>query len=128
LASTLKRKGFTLAELLVGLGVLSMVMIAAFTLLSSSLLVGSNAEVKSQVENLALSILDEQRAKPFEDLQPAEAVALPEIVLDGAIVRPELEIRSKGPYARELQIRMSWRAKQRLTTLEYATVVVRMVQ
>lgn len=115
-------RGITLVEVILALLIVSLVLLAALTLLPSSLVAVRRSETQLRAEALAQSVLEQQRSLPFTALVLDSSYAQ-----DVGDLRAEVSIlrAADADPARAKQIRVSvgWTYKQRRLKLERALVV-----
>lgn len=123
------KRGLTLIETVVAATMLSLALLAIMTIIPSTNAIARQAEIRLQADNLAQSLLEKQRLRPFADLAPQPPTDLAVVKLQSfPDLQPSLEIRSAGAggRAREIRVAVRWVAFNRPSQLTRATVVTAM--
>lgn len=104
-------RGFTLAETVLGFGLLSLVIILVLNLFPSSMATVRTAEQRYQAETLASSILEEKSALPFAQLPVAPEIDLGRQIYDQIPYQIYFQVSNADgdpAYLRSLRVRVEW--------------------
>lgn len=90
------KRGFSLLETVLATFIMSLITMAVFNIFPSSVMAVKRGEVELQADAIAQQILEEHRAKPFEELVIGPAIALPQVTLGGTVFRPGVRVFEVG--------------------------------
>ncbi|MEW6282036.1 MAG: hypothetical protein AB1758_25755 [Candidatus Eremiobacterota bacterium] len=118
-----RSRGIGPLETIVAIGMISLVLMAVFTLCPSATLVGHRTETDVQAHELAGSMLEKKRAVPYADLtlgsETVQGIKVGRLTFDST-----LEVRAgPTPNTRELRATVSWEFRGRPYQVVRSTLV-----
>ncbi len=116
------RKGFTLAEIAVSLGIVSLLLLFVLNLFPSALVAQKGAEERLQAGSLARSLLEQQLDVPFGQLPVGLRRSLPAVNRDGVLYQVQLQVdASQGVdarFLRVLRVMVRWQSRGQQRSLQ----------
>lgn len=105
-------KALSLIEIVISLAILLTVILALFGLFPHSFMAMHQAHGLRSANNLAQSILEERRTRPFDELA-TEAVQEEEV--NGVVYKTQLSVRidPEDPKLKWLRVEVSWKERER---------------
>lgn len=102
------RRGLSLMEVVIAGFLFLLVALAMFALLSGSLRLGHNAELRLQAEHYAQEALESGRSQPVDSLTPGPRGAERQGEFERVV-----EVREIRPGLKEIQVTVRWKDEQR---------------
>ncbi|MEW6278658.1 MAG: hypothetical protein AB1758_08565 [Candidatus Eremiobacterota bacterium] len=118
--------GFSIIEAILSISLLALLIMLLFNLYPTSLLGIRRAEHRLLADNLARSLVERERARPFADLTPLPPTNQPSFTNeDGVIFQPVLEIRPVGVSGVTTEVRamVTWKVQGRTQQVTHAAYV-----
>ena len=118
------KRGFTLAEMAVSLGIVSLLLIFVLNLFPSALVAQKGAEERLQAGSLARSLLEQQLDTPFGQLPVGLRRQLEPVSREGVLYQIRLEVDAgqgvDARFLRVLRVIVRWqsRGQQRIVQRE----------
>lgn len=120
-------RGITLVEVIISLLIASLVLLAALTLLPSSLLAVRRADTQLRAEALAQSVLEQQRSQPFQSLVVDSGYQQ-----DVGEFRAEIQVLRAGDadpaVARQIRVTVRWTQRRRALEVQRSLVVTHLAR
>lgn len=105
-------RGFSLVETILAAFILSLITMAVFNIFPSSVMAVKRGEMELEADSIAAQILEEHRARPFEELVLAGPAPLAPLTLGGTKFEPFLQIDDvpgcSDQHLRAVRVEVRW--------------------
>lgn len=115
------RKGFSLVESIVSVTLAAVFSLSTVSVLPNNLLMERRSINAHKVTTLGQTVLEEQRARPFESMRPGTSVDLGTLNQDGLEVRGRVRFLADADCSperyREVRVELNWQEHGRVRTM-----------